>query len=562
MALVPRNYVCVKCKSTGNHWIQDCNITKKQNSKHLNPEIDALSYLELHIIFSYCPFTTLLYLNVCCQQFHDLIKASGMLVKQVILQYYQTTFIDSTIENNHCDNKEQNELDIDLNFKINNQPILPIFDPICHNQLKLFHSSKLFQLYSRLISYNWKLHLTLYNTDDECIEELTEPSYGAPAKRGPFIDIVEDDFNDISNGYNPDSFHNLDLLHIHHNIDMFRPRELTDLEKYLFKYNDQDRDQQVCDELLVNDFETFKDELREHFYYDSWRDLIFPAGNKNAKFFLAGGSVLKCISKYHHQKVENNEEKKMKDLDLFAIGIENYLFRREIFRIKLALRAHGYKVVHGVDSKSVFYHKSCVENLFINFANLPSKVSNKLTGKDNEIIIKQEGFWTQMQFIWIGEGFKPWSILHIFDLDCCQVGFDGDNVVSKFAFLQSITTNTMINYKLLNNSFMKNTFLPRTKKYSKRGFQLIVPHNFNFDTFINSSDNKREKNKSENINKKRGKVLQKLFIHFESDVGVMYGEGGFGLNNDCLGVRRRFIEMLQDLGGTINMNHYKPFTEE
>lgn len=249
----------------------------------------------------------------------------------------------------------------------------------------------------------------------------------------------------------------------------------------------------------------------------------------------------------------------MRDLDLFAIGIKNNTFIQKIFCIKIALRAMGYEVAHGVDRKSDYYHKSCVQNLYVNFSELSSRVDTKLSSKENEVIIKEEGFWTQFQFIWIGEGYKPWSILHIFDLDCCQIGFDGKNVLSTFAFLQSITTNTMINYKLLNNSFMINTFLPRTQKYSNRGFELIVPHNFDFNTVTNdnNNNNKIDEEKSKDMNKKRGKVLNRLFAHFVLEVGVMYGDGGFGLNNDCLGVRRKFIQLLKDLGGNTDIKYYK-----
>ena len=99
----------------------------------------------------------------------------------------------------------------------------------------------------------------------------------------------------------------------------------------------------------------------------------------------------------------------------------------------------------------------------------------------------------------------------IFDLDCCQVGFDGQRVFSTLSFAQSIATRTMINYKLVNDYFDLCTFLPRyfppflpllsppppspllssylllivssfiscrTIKYQKRGFTLLVPKNF------------------------------------------------------------------------------------
>ncbi len=33
------------------------------------------------------------------------------------------------------------------------------------------------------------------------------------------------------------------------------------------------------------------------------------------------------------------------------------------------------------------------------------------------------------------------------NLDCCQIGFDGNKVLGTYAFLQSINTKSMINYK-------------------------------------------------------------------------------------------------------------------
>ena len=29
LSLVPENYICIKCKSVGQHWIQQCNVANK-----------------------------------------------------------------------------------------------------------------------------------------------------------------------------------------------------------------------------------------------------------------------------------------------------------------------------------------------------------------------------------------------------------------------------------------------------------------------------------------------------------------------------------------------------
>lgn len=265
---VPSNYICFKCKSVGRHWIQQCIDTNTDELKDAYCGIHALCHSEIQNIFLYCPFATLLRLNLCCLEFHAIIKSSHILAKQTILKYYQTTYIDSTIQqNNDNQNKDQNELDIDLNFKVNNQEIRPIFDPICFNQMKLFHSTALFQLYSRLISYNWKMHLILYNIDDQCIDELNEASYFTPPRRGPFIDYLMDSFDDIANGYNTASFHNLGLLNVHRNINRFKYRSLNTFENMLYKYHDNEmnQEQNVKNTLLINDLATFKQELADHF---------------------------------------------------------------------------------------------------------------------------------------------------------------------------------------------------------------------------------------------------------------------------------------------------------
>ncbi|CAF1687666.1 unnamed protein product, partial [Adineta ricciae] len=69
-----------------------------------------------------------------------------------------------------------------------------------------------------------------------------------------------------------------------------------------------------------------------------------------------------------------------------------------------------------------------------------------------------------------------WSILNSFDIDLCQVGYTGKQLVSTFAFLQAVATKSFIVYSL-HGGITKNVFI-RIEKYSKRGFTLLEPTNF------------------------------------------------------------------------------------
>ena len=144
----------------------------------------------------------------------------------------------------------------------------------------------------------------------------------------------------------------------------------------------------------------------------------------------------------------------------------------------------------------------CVIDLYVNFTDCDSDINvskhrrhrhhktrmrnnnnnnNNNNFEANKHIIEtyEYDIWTKLQFIWTTRDHDKWTILaNMFDLDCCQCGFDGNNVLCSYAFIQSINTQSMINYKLTNNAAMRNNFLPRTQKYYQRGFDLLVPKKF------------------------------------------------------------------------------------
>ena len=92
-----------------------------------------------------------------------------------------------------------------------------------------------------------------------------------------------------------------------------------------------------------------------------------------------------------------------------------------------------------------------------------------------------------------------WIICN-FDIDICQVRFDGTDIFGTFAFIFAISSLTFINYSMSNNlinrqilfqsnhnhhsfayllSYLSKTqhILSRNNKYTKRGFILLKPRN-------------------------------------------------------------------------------------
>lgn len=84
----------------------------------------------------------------------------------------------------------------------------------------------------------------------------------------------------------------------------------------------------------------------------------------------------------------------------------------------------------------------------------------------------------------------------------------------------------MINYKLINSSRDVSTFLPRTLKYAKRGFRLLVPKKFDTDVLITAIENP---------------------LKPDEMPSVKSGYTGFLLNNDTMDVKQEFVEILQKM---------------
>eukprot|EP01105_Mastigella_eilhardi_P014341 TRINITY_DN3269_c0_g1_i6.p2 TRINITY_DN3269_c0_g1~~TRINITY_DN3269_c0_g1_i6.p2 ORF type:complete len:490 (+),score=116.07 TRINITY_DN3269_c0_g1_i6:66-1535(+) len=234
------------------------------------------------------------------------------------------------------------------------------------------------------------------------------------------------------------------LVRVHGTVgsSLLRPRKLTKWESSLFKLAHPESYTAPAEEpdtLVVGPAE-WAASMDALFHMDKWRDIL-PWHD----FLLVGGSVLRCLLR---KPFASDTEQ---DLDFFAINMEYYAWENAFKTFVKALKNKGFQVVKHAD-------EDYVKTATVTFA--PGVAPLK------------------MQFIWYGEEFSRSRCLNVFDLDPCMVGFDGKNVLATPPFFESIATGTCINYKMVNNRENVGTFVPRTCKYVRRGFSLLVPTRF------------------------------------------------------------------------------------
>ncbi|CAF1446029.1 unnamed protein product [Adineta ricciae] len=143
----------------------------------------------------------------------------------------------------------------------------------------------------------------------------------------------------------------------------------------------------------------------------------------------------------------------------------------------------------------------------------------------------------RLNFTWmpIRNSKSPLShILHNFDMDICQVAFNGHTIVSTFAFLQALATKSFISYTLYARS--PKHLCSRIQKYCNRGFKLLEPVDFdgNFDVLM----------AQEEIPPYR--VEQHQYIDDNGDIQIVQKEfrRPFLDNIDTFQLQEKFINMI------------------
>ena len=115
--------------------------------------------------------------------------------------------------------------------------------------------------------------------------------------------------------------------------------------------------------------------------------------------------------------------------------------------------------------------------IIVNFSSTESFVSvdDFSQTEFHERIKKHKVYRIAFSFVFYGV-FNVFDILHTFNSDCFQIGFDGKNVFSTFANIQALNTGSFISYTIFPQC-CPNVYR-KVFQYIKKGFKLLVPLNF------------------------------------------------------------------------------------
>ena len=120
-----------------------------------------------------------------------------------------------------------------------------------------------------------------------------------------------------------------------------------------------------------------------------------------------------------------------------------------------------------------------VIDLYINFTqNETLATVVKLTRDAISYINKYEPYWTKFQIIYHSSVSSISQVLHLFDLDVCQIAFDGNQLHTTHAFFEAMQTTSMIHFNI-NPYAYGNT--QRIQKYQKKfHYSLLLPRKFQY----------------------------------------------------------------------------------
>ena len=265
----------------------------------------------------------------------------------------------------------------------------------------------------------------------------------------------------------------LNVINVYKHFSLFKYRTLNEYEKKLFKTKfsrlrkKKYGDIEWCKKVPIFDKISFMKNMQNLLYYNIWKNFLI-----STKFLFTGGSLLKCISKqcflYTHSQT-------MLDIDLYGYHYSFNAFRNDILKFINIIENHGFQYYEQVSKD-----KNCID-IYVKFNSETTYVSHLRDKECNEKLMKYEQDWLHFHFIFNQGRCLVFDILHCFDFDCCQIGYDGKNVFSTFANIQALNTNTFIHYSMKFGSYEHE----RIFKYIAKGFNLIVPKNLKFRKYDN-----------------------------------------------------------------------------
>ena len=369
---------------------------------------------------------------------------------------------------------------------------------IIHN-CKLFSKSISFQVMMRIISFNPMIIFKKYSIPLICLNNMTFRAelmnfYEKQLFKVQYIDVNENDtYNCLEST----------VENINYYVPPTKKRRLNvkiSSQNVYIDYKDFKLNKSKWEFNIKN----FIRNLELYFFYDKWRILL-------KRCILAGGAVLACL-----KKNTNALFCKKRDLDFWIINsVPNFSFWCYVNMIYK--KWSRYAIIKEYDSynnhiqhRNVKYIMDDMVSFYINFSttreNLPSfkkyyetihmlRIENNYeqdwTSRHEEAYqeyansVHSEFGWIKIQIMYIEQMQKKYQILSSFDIDLCQVAFDGSNINATWAAYRAMQTNTILNYRIINNPFGIE-ILKRIRKYTRNyHMNWIVPTEFKInDLFI------------------------------------------------------------------------------
>ena len=487
----------------------DSNI-EEEKREHISTDTNFinLSNSLLAYIFLFCDdFTRCASLRVCHEVCSAIVTHIGNLESEAlrILKFQiqnNSTKSELNTDNDSNDSSDSDNEDIgdngiDINSnktrtkkkkKKKDEGIHSLFAPMCYNKMLLYCNTHIGSVFFSLLSYSWASHCLMQN-------ELSK----------------QEIFRNECKMYRNISVHSCPSLR---NENAWKSRVIN-LESYFFKSysNSNNNKNNVLNsnhkEKAINDFETFKKKMDLYFEMNQWHEFV----DWN-QFMIAGGSILRCLCpfvdkifhrhhhRHHHHHHHNHHhyqcKKKntlhnncaaMQDIDFFAVGCDSiHSFKKNVdaFISKLKTKHSNSRII-----------LMPLQKISKNITDLKDRHNKRLVKvftygiQFNSSFSSSLSSFRKIQFIWSNDNYSRWGILNLFDLSCCQVGFDGTKVICTPAFMHSIRTRHAISYKVIESKSRRDSFVPRIRKYMNRGFQLWIPCAFTLVEMIHEYIPKR-----------------------------------------------------------------------
>lgn len=291
-------------------------------------------------------------------------------------------------------------------------------------------------------------------------------------------------------------------------------QNLTCLEKSLFKRKLETSYNVLNNNKWNTEIEHFVKNMNSYFQYSKWKQLLYGHN------YLVGGAVLACLRKSLNQKFASE-----RDLDFFVIHpYYNYNCYKDL---QSQVRLNVYSIAcHCNDScviikvpdnrdkkKETAYNSFYIQSILINFnCNLQDmkmikkhckrkkKYSMFVPREEKNVLfiewikIKEKtAEWIKMQFILPQAIYTLTNLLRTFDIDLCQIAFDGQNIQSTPAALRSMQTDTIISYKIRNNPTNSQIILNRINKYvNNYNMELLEPLEFEKNKMMSNDKSEKE----------------------------------------------------------------------